>query len=127
MRTESPRIQTVIAGQFTERTGRKYLDNIEPATGKPYSHVADSDARDVDAAAAGAEKAFVDWSKKPAVERSKLLLRDADLIERDLEKLARAESVDTGTLLSLARTLDIPRDGSTFRFIATALLHEDSV
>src|SRR5437773_31750 len=126
MRTESPQIQNFIDGQFTEPTGGKYLDNIEPATGKPYSHVADSDARDVDAAAAAAEKAFVDWSKKPAVERSKLLLRVADLIERDLEKLARAESVDTGKPLSLARTLDIPRAASNFRFFATAILHTES-
>src|SRR5881392_2125671 len=126
MRTESPQIQNFIDGQFTEPTGGKYLDNIEPATGKPYSHVADSDARDVDAAAAAAEKAFVDWSKKPAVERSKLLLRIADLIERDLEKLARAESIDTGKPLSLARSLDIPRAASNFRFFATAILHTEA-
>src|SRR6267378_4565085 len=109
VRTESLQIQNFINGQFVEPTGGKYLDNIEPATGKPYSQVADSDARDVEAAVAAAEKAFVDWSKKSAAERSKLLLRIADLIERDLEKLARAESIDTGKPLSLARTLDIPR------------------
>src|SRR5438477_3237639 len=126
MRTESPQIQNFIDGQFTEPTGGKYLDNIEPATGKPYSHVADSDARDIDAAAAAAEKAFVDWSKKTAVERSKFLLRIADLIERDLEKLACAESTDTGKPLSLARTLDIPRAASNFRFFATAILHTES-
>jgi aminomuconate-semialdehyde/2-hydroxymuconate-6-semialdehyde dehydrogenase len=126
VRTESPQIQNFIDGQFIEPIGGKYLDNIEPATGKPYSQVADSDARDVDAAAAAAEKAFVDWSKKSAVERSKFLLRIADLIERDLEKLARAESIDTGKPLSLARTLDIPRAASNFRFFATAILHTES-
>jgi len=44
------------------------------------------------------------------------------LIERDLEKLARAESIDTGKPLSLARILDIPRAASNFRFFATAIL-----
>ncbi len=126
MRTESPQIQNFISGQFVEPTGGKYLDNIEPATGKPYSQVADSDARDVEAAVVAAEKAFVDWSKKSAAERSKLLLRIADLIERDLEKLARAESIDTGKPLSLARALDIPRAASNFRFFATAILHTES-
>jgi aminomuconate-semialdehyde/2-hydroxymuconate-6-semialdehyde dehydrogenase len=126
VRTESPQIQNFIDGRFIEPIGGKFLDNIEPATGKPYSQVADSDARDVDAAAAAAEKAFVDWSKKTAVERSKFLLRIADLIERDLEKLARAESIDTGKPLSLARTLDIPRAASNFRFFATAILHTES-
>ena len=109
-----------------EAIGGKYLDNFEPATGKPYSQVADSDARDVESAVAAAEKAFVDWSKKSATERSQFLLRIADLIERDLEKLARAESIDTGKPLSLARTLDIPRAASNFRFFATAILHTES-
>src|SRR5204863_8243089 len=99
---------------------------IEPATGKSYSQVADSDSRDVDLAVAAAEKAFIDWSCTPAAERSKILLRIADLIERDLEKFARAESIDTGKPLSLARGLDIPRAVANFRFFATAILHTES-
>src|SRR5947208_12790342 len=90
------RIRNFINGEFVTPIGGQYLDNIEPATGKPYSQVADSDARDVDLAVAAAEKAFVDWSRRPAAERSRILLRVADLIERDLERLAGAESIDTG-------------------------------
>ncbi|PYJ22162.1 MAG: 2-hydroxymuconic semialdehyde dehydrogenase [Verrucomicrobia bacterium] len=119
-------IRNFIDGQFVEPIGAKYLDNIEPATGNPYSQVADSDARDVELAVAAAEGAFVNWSRTPAAERSKILLRIADLIERDLDKLARAESIDTGKPLSLARTLDIPRAVSNFRFFATAILHTES-
>jgi aminomuconate-semialdehyde/2-hydroxymuconate-6-semialdehyde dehydrogenase len=126
VRTERTQIKNFIDGQFVEPTGGKYLDNIEPATGKPYSQVADGDARDVELAVAAAERAFVLWSKKSAAERSKFLLRIADLIERNLEKLARAESIDTGKPLSLARTLDIPRAASNFRFFATAILHTES-
>jgi aminomuconate-semialdehyde/2-hydroxymuconate-6-semialdehyde dehydrogenase len=126
MQKEFPKIRNFINGKFVEPVGGKYLDNSEPATGKPYSQVADSDAQDVDLALAAAEKAFTDWSKKPAAERSKILLRIADLIERDLEKLSRAESIDTGKPLSLARSLDIPRAASNFRFFATAILHTES-
>jgi aminomuconate-semialdehyde/2-hydroxymuconate-6-semialdehyde dehydrogenase len=126
VRTELPQIQNFIDGQFVEPIGGKYLDNIEPATGKPYSQVADSDSRDVEAAVAAADKAFVDWSKKSAAERSKFLLHVADLIERDLEKFARAESIDTGKPLALARSLDIPRAMANFRFFATAILHTES-
>ncbi len=126
MHTESVQIRNFIDGQFLEPIGAKYLDNIEPATGNPYSQVADSDARDVELAVAAAEGAFVNWSRTPAAERSKILLRIADLIERDLDKLARAESIDTGKPLSLARTLDIPRAASNFRFFATAILHTES-
>jgi len=126
VRTEPTRIQNFIDGEFIEPIGGRYLDNIEPATGKPYSVVPDSDARDVDLAVAAAEKAFTEWSKKTAGERSRFLLRIADLIERDLEKFAHAESSDTGKPISLARTLDIPRAIANFRFFATAILHTES-
>jgi len=119
-------IRNFIGGKFVEPTTGKYLDNIEPGTGKPYSEVADSDASDVELAVAAAEKAFPSWSRATAAERSRTLLRIADLIERDLEKLARAESIDTGKPISLARTLDIPRAASNFRFFATAILHTES-
>jgi aminomuconate-semialdehyde/2-hydroxymuconate-6-semialdehyde dehydrogenase len=126
MRIESRQIRNFINGEFVEPTGGTYLNNIEPATGNSYSQVADSDARDVHLAVAAAEKAFGDWSKKTAAQRSQLLLRMADLIERDLEKFARAESIDTGKPISLARSLDIPRAIENFRFFATAILHTES-
>ncbi|MBV9007775.1 MAG: aldehyde dehydrogenase [Verrucomicrobia bacterium] len=117
------RIRNFINGQFVEPLSAQYLDNIEPATGEPYSQVADSDEHDVDAAVAAAEEAFGEWSRVAANERAKLLLRIADLIDRDLEKLARAESIDTGKPITLSRTLDIPRAAANFRFFATAILH----
>jgi aminomuconate-semialdehyde/2-hydroxymuconate-6-semialdehyde dehydrogenase len=123
---ERARIRNFIDGKFVEPISATYLDNIEPATGKVYSQVPDSDARDVELAVDAADKAFPAWSKTPAADRSRILLRIADLIERDLEKLARAESIDTGKPLSLARSLDIPRAASNFRFFATAILHTEN-
>src|SRR4051812_45642876 len=119
-------IRNFIDGEFVEPIGGKYLENIEPATGAPYSRVADSDGRDVELAVAAAQNAFDGWSRTPAAERSRILLRIADLIDRDVEKLALAESIDTGKPLSLARSLDIPRAASNFRFFATAILHTES-
>src|SRR4030095_14285623 len=120
------KIRNFIDGQFVEPVGGKYLDNIEPATGKSYSQVADSDNRDVELAVATAEKAFANWSKTSAIERSCILLRIADLIEGDLEKFPRAESIDTGKPLSLASTLDSARAVDNLRFFATAILHTES-
>ena len=60
MHTEPLRIKNFIDGKFVEPTTGKYLDNIEPATGKPYSQVPDSDSRDVEMATAAAEKAFME-------------------------------------------------------------------
>ena len=123
---ETFQIRNFIDGEFVEPRTGKYLDNIEPATGKVYSQVPDSDGGDVDRAVTAAEKAFPEWSKKSAAERSQILVRIADLIDCDLDKLARAESIDTGKPLSLARGLDIPRAASNFRFFATAILHTEN-
>src|SRR5690606_34080310 len=43
--------------------------------------------------------------------------------ERDLEPLARAETIDNGKPIALSRTIDIPRAASNMRFFATAILH----
>ena len=126
MPNEYYRIRNFINGQFVEPSSGRYLENIEPATGKPYSQVAESDARDVEAAIAAAEQAFGSWSRTSASDRSRILLRIAEFIERDLDKLARAESIDTGKPMSLARSVDIPRAASNFRFFATAILHTES-
>src|SRR5262245_15711447 len=116
-------IDPFIAGKHVATQSGKYLDNVEPATGQVYARVADGDARDVQAAVEAAADAFPAWSRTPAAERSRILLDIARRIEADLEELARAESVDTGKPLRLARTVDIPRAASNFRFFATAILH----
>jgi aminomuconate-semialdehyde/2-hydroxymuconate-6-semialdehyde dehydrogenase len=117
------RISNYIDGRHVEPASGQYLDNVEPATGKPYSLVPDSDGRDVEQAVRAAVKAFPAWSRIPAAERSRLLLDVAARIEANLERLAHAEAVDTGKPLRLARSVDIPRAASNFRFFATAILH----
>lgn len=119
-------IPNFIGGEFTGPASGQFIENIEPATGKPYSQVADSDVRDVELAVAMAEKAFADWSRTSTEERSRIILKIADLLERDLAKFSRAESIDTGKPISLAQSLEIPRAISNFRFFATAVLHTES-
>jgi aminomuconate-semialdehyde/2-hydroxymuconate-6-semialdehyde dehydrogenase len=126
MTETTTQIRNFIEGRYVEPLGGAYLDNIEPAAGKPYSQVPDSRPEDVELAVAAADEAFAKWSRTPAADRSKILLRIADAIERDLEKFALAESIDTGKPVSLARNLDIPRAASNFRFFATAILHTEN-
>ncbi len=115
-----------IDGEFVSQVSGIWLDNFEPPTGAVYSQLPDGDSRDVDAAVAAAERAFPEWSATPAAERSRILLKIADLIERDLERLVLAESIDSGKPIAQARSLDIPRAASNFRFFATAILHTHS-
>ncbi|MES2764962.1 MAG: aldehyde dehydrogenase [Bacteroidota bacterium] len=120
------KILNFIGGEFGEPASGQYLDNYEPATGKVYSLVADSDERDVELAVKSAQSAFPVWSTMPVEKRSEILLKIADLIDQNLEKFARAESIDQGKPVWLARTVDIPRAAANFRFFATAILHFSS-
>jgi len=88
--------------------------------------VADGGAEDVARAVDAARDALPGWSAQPVSERSRLLLDIAARIEADAETFARAESTDTGKPIRLARTVDIPRAVSNFRFFATAVLHWSS-
>ena len=117
------KVKNYIDGELVEPAGGEYFDDIEPATGRVCAAIPDSDERDIDRAVEAARRAFAGWSQTPASERSRLLLKIADLIERDLEELARLESTDTGKPLTTARSVDIPRAAANFRFFATAILH----
>jgi aminomuconate-semialdehyde/2-hydroxymuconate-6-semialdehyde dehydrogenase len=117
------KILNYIDGAFEAPCSNQYLDNYDPSIGKVYSLIPDSDERDVNKAVDAATKAFPTWSILPAQERSNILQKLADLIDRDLDKLALAESIDNGKPVSLARRLDIPRASANIRFFATAILH----
>ena len=115
-----------IGGAFVPPKSGSYFDDIDPSTEEVIAKVPDSDESDIDAAVAAARSAFPAWSRTSAADRSKVLLRIADLIERDFENLVQLESSDSGKPLSLARRLDIPRAILNFRFFATAILHEST-
>lgn len=117
------KILNYIDGALCEPAGKAFLDNYNPAIGEVYSLTPDSDMRDVEMAVAAAKKAFSSWSEMPVNKRSAILQRIADLIDRDLDALALAESVDNGKTLTLARTLDIPRASDNIRFFATGIVH----
>lgn len=117
------RVANYIDGRLVEPESGSYFDDIDPATGDVCGQVPDSDERDIGRAVEAAGRAFDAWSRTPAAERSRVLLRVADLIEHNLDDLARAESTDTGKPLAFARRVDIPRAAANFRFFATAILH----
>ena len=120
------RIPNFVGGAHVEPASGEWLDNVEPATGRVLSQVADSRAADVERAVAAAREASEPWADLPAAERSRLLLDIAARIEADADSFARAESLDTGKPIRFARTVDIPRAVSNFRFFATAILHWSS-
>lgn len=119
-------ILNYINGRLVAPTTDKWLDNIEPATGKVYGKIPASGAEDVDRAVEAAEKAFPIWSGMTAQQRSTIMLKVADLIEQELDGMAQAESRDNGKPVHLAESVDIPRAAANFRFFATAILHQST-
>ncbi len=120
------KILNYIDGKLLEPTTGKYLDNINPAIGEVYSNIPDSSAADVELAVKAAEKAKAEWGKMPIEDRSEMLLKIANLIDAHLEALAKAESIDNGKPISLARTVDIPRASANFRFYAKAIINQST-
>ena len=98
----------------------QWLDVFDPATRAVASQVADGDARDVDAAVQAAQAAFPAWSSLPNSARARWMERLADALEARNDEFARAEALDAGKPLALARDIEIPRAVSNLRFFAHA-------
>lgn len=116
-------IRNYINGELVDPISKDHFENFDPAIGEPYSVVPDSDERDVNEAVKAANKAFPEWASMKTELRSEIMLKIAELIKRDSAELARAESVDNGKPISLAKEVDIPRAIKNFEFFATAILH----
>ncbi len=117
------KIQNFINGKLQDSLSGAVMDNYNPATGKVYSTIPDSDEADVKLAVEAAKKAFPVWKEFSNEQRYACLNRLSELIEENLENLALAESTDNGKPLWLAKKVDIPRAASNFKFFATAIMH----
>ena len=82
-----------------------------------YSLIPDSEKEDIDSAVAAAKEAFKTWSKTPKQERSDILMKLADTIEKYSDELIKAESKDNGKPETLAAHVDIPRASANIRFL----------
>ena len=105
-----------IGGRFVESEARERIPILNPHDNSVITEVAEARRADVDLAVAAARKAFPAWSRMPAMDRGRLLLRLADAIEVNAEALAQLESIDTGHPLRDTRGLDVVRTAVTFRY-----------
>ena len=123
MANDLPKIMNYINGELVPPNSKKYIDNIEPATGKTYSLIPDSDVIDVKNAIKSAEKAFKKWSNVSIEKRAEYLESISLKLLEKLEYLSKIESKDNGKPLKLAKSVDIPRAGKNFNFFASAIKH----
>ncbi len=110
----------LIDGKWVEAASGKTFDAIDPASESVICQLAAGDKEDVDRAVKAARKAFEDsdWSRLRPVERERLMLKLADLIEANAEELAQLESLDNGKLVFFARIVDVAGTVDFFRYMA---------
>ena len=92
--------QHFIDGQPVAPASAEYFDTVNPYTGETWARIAKGTAADVDRAVKAARAAFDAWSAMKPSARGKLLIKLADLIERDAARLAEIEVRDNGKLLA---------------------------
>jgi len=119
-------IQNYINGKLVGAENGQSFDNYNPSNGQVYSQIPDSTQPDIQSAVDAAAAAFPLWSATTRQDKSNLLLKIADLIDANHDRLAAAESKDNGKPIKLASRVDIPRASENFRFFATAILHEST-
>ena len=110
-----------IGGEWTPPVKGQYFDNVTPVTGQVFTQAARSTAEDIEHALDAAHAAKDVWGQTSATERANILLKIADRIEQNLEKLAVAETWDNGKAVRETLNADIPLAIDHFRYFAGAL------
>jgi aldehyde dehydrogenase len=115
------RYDNFIGGKWIPPVNGRYFDNPSPVTGQVYCQVARSDAADVELALDAAHAAREAWARTSPTERSNILLRIAERLETDLERLAIIETWDNGKPVRETLAADLPLAVDHFRYFAGVL------
>jgi len=109
-----------IGGRWVDSLSGKTFPTVNPATGETLTLLAESDARDVDAAVAAAHQAFSSgpWAEMSAADRGKILWKIGDLMDKYNEELGTLETLDNGKPIFESRQVDMPMVAEVFRYYA---------
>ncbi len=111
-------LKMIINGKEVESVSRQRADVINPATEKTAGSVPKGTAEDVDRAVKAARQAFRKWSRLTPGERSGLLLKLADALDKDTQRLGEMETGQTGKPLKLSLNSDLPFANDNIRYMA---------
>lgn len=115
----------LINGEWVSAEGGETFETFNPATGEKLADCANASPADIDRAVEAARAAFPAWSKTAPAERANLLLKVADLIEANAERLAMAETLDNGKPIRETTLVDVPLSVDHFRYFAGCLRAEE--
>lgn len=122
-RLPSPvRTRAFIDGGFVPAASGATFKSTNPATGEVLAEISSCGAEDVDRAVRAARASFEAgvWSRMHPSERREVLMRLVALLEKNLEGLAQAESLDAGKPITDCREFDLPDTIGTIRWYAEA-------
>ncbi len=111
--------QLLIDGQFVTGDGQAE-PILNPANGEQIAAVPEASFEQVNRAVNGAQRAFAQWSRTTPAQRSNMLLRLADLVERHAEEFAALESLNCGKPYLAVLNDELPAVVDCFRFFAGA-------
>ena len=114
------RLSNFIGGEYVAPQSGKYVELINPGTGEPFAEMPISNAADVDAAVANAAAAFTSWRRTTPSQRSLALLKIADVLEANAERLVEVETENCGKIISVTMSEEIPPMIDQIRFFAGA-------
>jgi aldehyde dehydrogenase len=117
--------ENYIGGKWTSPVKGQYFENISPVDGKSFTKIPRSTAEDIDKAIDAAWAAAPEWNNSSATTRSNLLLKIADVMEQNLDALARAETWDNGKALRETTAADMPLAIDHFRYFAGVIRAEE--
>ena len=124
-RWTEPDYKLFIGGEWLDGAEGKTFDAYCPATGELLARCDEAEREDVDMAVQFAWKAFETWKDVSPQDRSNLLLKIADLMEENAEKLAMIETIDNGKPIRENTLVDVPLAIDHFRYFAGVLRAEE--
>ena len=110
--------ENYIGGEWVAPVKGEYFDNISPVNGQAFCKIPRSTAEDIELALDAAHAAKDAWEKTSVAARSNILLKIADRIDENLEKLAVAETWDNGKAVRETLAADVPLCADHFRYYA---------
>lgn len=126
---EIPKFKThydnFIGGKWVAPVGGEYFETISPVDGQVFTKVARSREADVELALDAAWQAAPHWNQTSVTERSNMLLKIADVMEKNLDLLARVETWDNGKPIRETRAADLPLAIDHFRYFAGVIRAEE--
>jgi len=107
-----------IHGAYVKADSNESFETVNPATNEPICKVGQASKADVEKAVSSAEKGFIIWSTMTAIERSRILLKAAELLRERNAELAALEVKDTGKPLQEANCVDVKSGADVIEYYA---------